>query len=145
MKKMIWPVRHWRKLTKWHVHVCCQSFFLLLKNLLTCLLRLTEFALLHSFLSCNPPLITTLQAHFPHTNRFTFSWQKYSIKFWNILPFLELCPSFIDKAPRPSISDVIWILSSDTICQTNYFQIVRWQCCLTSSEVDSNLLLATLN
>ena len=25
----------------------------------------------------------------------------------------------IDKAPRPSISNVIWVLSSDTICQLN--------------------------
>ena len=25
----------------------------------------------------------------------------------------------LDKAPRPSISIVIWILSSDTICQPN--------------------------
>ena len=25
----------------------------------------------------------------------------------------------VDKAPRPSISNVIWILSSDTICQLN--------------------------
>ena len=25
----------------------------------------------------------------------------------------------VDKAPRPSIGNVIWILSSDTICQLN--------------------------
>ena len=25
----------------------------------------------------------------------------------------------VDKAPRPSISNVIWILSSDNICQLN--------------------------
>ena len=25
----------------------------------------------------------------------------------------------VDKAPRPSINNVIWILSSDTICQLN--------------------------
>ena len=28
-------------------------------------------------------------------------------------------PSRVDKAPRPSISNVIWVLSSDTICQLN--------------------------
>ena len=28
-------------------------------------------------------------------------------------------PAWLDKAPRPSISNVIWILSSDTICQLN--------------------------
>ena len=39
----------------------------------------------------------------------------------------------LDKAPRPSISNVIRILSSDTICQLNhiFFQIVRRQCCLS--------------
>ena len=26
---------------------------------------------------------------------------------------------WVDKAPRPSISNVIWVLSSDTICQLN--------------------------
>ena len=34
----------------------------------------------------------------------------------------------VDKAPRLSISIVIWILSSDTVCQLN--QIVRRQCYL---------------
>ena len=35
-----------------------------------------------------------------------------------------------DKAPR--LSNDTWILSSDTfyVSSTNYFQIVRWQCCL---------------
>ena len=37
----------------------------------------------------------------------------------------------LDKAIRPSISNVIWVLSSGTICQFNhFFQIVRRQCCL---------------
>ena len=35
-----------------------------------------------------------------------------------------------DKAPRPSISNVIWILLSATVGSTNYFEIVGRQCCL---------------
>ena len=42
----------------------------------------------------------------------------------------------IDKAPRLSISIVIWILSSDTICRLNKFNtnseaamLSTWQCC----------------
>ena len=40
----------------------------------------------------------------------------------------------LDKAPRLSISIVIWILSSDTLfaSSTNSVQIVRRQCCLVS-------------
>ena len=38
--------------------------------------------------------------------------------------------SVIDKAPRLSISIVIWILSSDTASSTNSIQKVRRQCCL---------------
>ena len=34
----------------------------------------------------------------------------------------------LDKAPRPSISNVIWIFLSATVSSTNYFQIVRRQC-----------------
>ena len=36
-----------------------------------------------------------------------------------------------DKTPHPSISNVIWIMSSDTLffSWTNYFQIMRRQCC----------------
>ena len=30
-------------------------------------------------------------------------------------------PTCLDKAPRLSISIVIWILSSDTVCQLNQF------------------------
>ena len=52
------------------------------------------------------------------------SWQPW----WELLILVHL-----DKAPRPSIINVIWILSSDTICQLNhiFFQIVRRQCCLS--------------
>ena len=51
----------------------------------------------------------------------------------------------IDKAPRLSISIVIWILSSDTVCHlirfvssTNSIQIVRRQCCLLDNVVDNS-------
>ena len=33
--------------------------------------------------------------------------------------FNDLVTGQLDKAPRPSISNVIWVLSSDTICQFN--------------------------
>ena len=43
--------------------------------------------------------------------------------------------SELGKAPRPSISDIIWILSSDTICLlSQLFQIVRRQCCLVRTS-----------
>ena len=51
----------------------------------------------------------------------------------------------IDKAPRPSISNVIWILSSDTVCQLNQlfsnseaamlFTQVLWFCSWHSSHI----------
>ena len=42
---------------------------------------------------------------------------------------------WVDKAPRLSISIVIWILSSDIfVSSTNSIQIVRRQCCLTLSR-----------
>ena len=37
---------------------------------------------------------------------------------------------YLDKAPRLSISIVIWILSSLFVSSTNSIQIVRRQCCL---------------
>ena len=46
-------------------------------------------------------------------------------------------PAWLDKALRPSISNVIWVLSSDTdtICQVNqlFSNLVRQQCCLVNS------------
>ena len=40
------------------------------------------------------------------------------------MPKSEPFPSEVDKAPRLSISIVIWILSSDTdICQLNQFNL----------------------
>ena len=52
------------------------------------------------------------------------------------LRFLLVLILTIDKAPRLSISIVIWILSSDTICRLNQFNtnseaamLSTWQCC----------------
>ena len=60
-------------------------------------------------------------------------------KKWNYLDIMtyfvkqNLQRAWLDKAPRPSISNVIWILSSDTlfVSSTNSIQIVRRQCCLS--------------
>ena len=52
---------------------------------------------------------------------------------WSTFEQSKQCEKLqLDKVPRLSISIVIWILSSDTICQLNHFflQIVRRQCCL---------------
>ena len=61
------------------------------------------------------------------------------------LCFLLVLILTIDKAPRLSISIVIWILSSDTVCHlilfvssTNSIQIVRRQCCLLDNVVDNS-------
>ena len=51
-------------------------------------------------------------------------------------------PSLLDKAPRLSISIVIWILSSDTDSSNNFIQIVRRQCCLVFAHLDVVVHLA---
>ena len=46
----------------------------------------------------------------------------------------ETSASRLDKAPRLSISIVIWILSSDTICQLNQFNTNSEAAMLSSKE-----------
>ena len=64
-----------------------------------------------------------------------FVFAYISIKVHSIHMFVECLAietrSSIDKAPRLSIRKDIWILLSDSICQTqpNHIQIVRRQCC----------------
>ena len=57
---------------------------------------------------------------------FFFQIQKRIVVHIHEIPNVH-CPTDVDKAPRLSISIVIWILSSDTICQLNQFN--------TNSEV----------
>ena len=80
------PLIEWtRKSTQWQEHICCQSLFpKTFENALTCLLCLTEYALLHSSLSCNPPLITTLQ----HYN--TQHYISTTLQPWNTARFPPL-------------------------------------------------------
>ena len=65
--------------------------------------------------------------------------------FWtsplSSLPSLVWGSGWLDKAPRPSISDVIWTLSSATlfVSSTNYFQIVRRQCCHLQTNNHENV------
>ena len=53
----------------------------------------------------------------------------------------------LDKAPRLSISIVIWILSSDTICQLNQFNTNSEAAMLSSEDQHghANLLKARLD
>ena len=51
---------------------------------------------------------------------FFFQIQKRIVVHIHEIPNVH-CPTDVDKAPRLSISIVIWILSSDTICRLNQF------------------------
>ena len=69
----------------------------------------------------------------------TFSSRNYTKRMklpWHYNSFVKqnLQRALLDKGSCPSISNVIWILSSDTlfVSLTKYFQIVRRQCCLRS-------------
>ena len=61
------------------------------------------------------------------SGRMTGDW----MDSWMSLRLLRLLE--LDKAPRPNIRNVIWILSSDTllVSSTKYFEIVMPQCCLS--------------
>ena len=68
-------------------------------------------------------------------------WHPFPISFihlkWQYLPV-------IDKAPRLSISIVIWILSSDTICQLNQFHTNSEAAMLSSQHFDNILVYMTI-
>ena len=75
--------------------LCCQSFFPWKRKFFD-LLAPPHWV-------CTLAFLPQLQPPIDHNSTSTLSTQKqmyvhltkYSIKFWNILPFLELCPSFI--------------------------------------------------
>ena len=56
----------------------------------------------------------------------------------------EIVIERLDKAPRLSISILIWILSSDTICQLNQFHTnskaaTQRGCCVRGQRLSNNL------